>query len=38
MGWIEAKIVKDITGTDMSLYQEALEMRRAYFNDQKTIT
>lgn len=38
MGWIEAKIVKDITGTDMVLYQEALEMRRAYFNDETTIT
>ena len=38
MGWMEAKIVKDITGTDMVLYQEALEMRRAYFNDDKTMT
>jgi hypothetical protein len=37
MGWIEAKIVKDITGIDMVLYQEALEMRRAYFSKKERL-
>ena len=36
MGWIEAKIVKDITGIDMALYQEALEMRRSYFSKKES--